>query len=67
MVTCSVLDLGDELDIVLGHEWCRECKIVISYKGEEATFVHEDRPYLLRFDDSHPQSSTPTFSLCSIR
>ena len=40
-VTCPVLDLTDELDVVLGHEWCKDHQVVISYKDENVTFVHK--------------------------
>ena len=38
-MTCPILDLTDELDVVLGHEWCKDCRIIISYKDENVTFV----------------------------
>ena len=66
-VTCPVLDLADELDVVLGHEWCYEHKVIISYKDEHVTFVHTDRPHLLKFDDSRAPSCVQTSSLYSIR
>ena len=66
-VTCPVLNLTDELDVVLGHDWCYEHKVIISYKDEHVTFVHKGRPHLLEFNDSHAQSRVQTSFLCSIR
>ena len=64
---CPILNLADELDIVLGHEWCKEHGVVISYKDENVTFVHKGRPYLMKFNDSCPQNCASTSSLCLIR
>ena len=52
-VTCPVLHLADELDVVFGHKWCQEHKIVICYKEEHATFVYKDSPHVFRFGNSH--------------
>ena len=65
-VTCPVLDLAKELDVVVGHEWCREHQVIISYKDEHVTFVHKNRAHLLRFDDSRAQMRPTSSSLYSI-
>ena len=64
-ITCPVLDLADELDVVLGHEWCKD-HVVISYKDENITFVHKGQSHLLRFDDSDAQMRPSSSTLCSI-
>ena len=66
-VTCPVLDLMDELDVVLGHEWCKAHQVVISYKDENVTFVHKGQSHLFHFDDSDAQTRTSSSTLCSIR
>ena len=50
-LTCPVFDLADELDVVLGHDWCYAHQAVISYKDEQVTYVYKDRSHLLKFDD----------------
>ena len=66
-VTCPVLDLTDELDVVLGHEWCKAHQVVISYKDENVTFVHKGQSHLLHFADSDAQTRPSSSTLCSIR
>ena len=66
-VACPVLDLVDKLDVVLGHEWCQEHKVVISYTNEQVSFVYKDHPQVLRFDNSHAETRAPHSSLYSIR
>ena len=66
-VTCPVLDLTDELDVVLGHEWCKAHQVVISYKDENVTFVHKGQSHLLQFNDSDAQTRPSSSTLCSIR
>ena len=66
-VTCPVLDLTDELDVVLGHEWCKAHQVVISYKDENVTFVHKGQSHLFHFDDSDAQTRPSSSTLCSIR
>ena len=51
-ITYPVLDLTDELDVVLGHEWCKDHQVVISYKDGNVTFVHKGESHLLCFNDS---------------
>ena len=65
-VTCSILNLVEELDVVLGHKWCLKHQVVISYKDEHATFVYKHRPQLLHFDDSRAQTHHASSSLCPI-
>ena len=67
-VTCPVLDLANELDVLLSHEWCFDHQVIISYKDEHVTFVHKDRPWLLRFDDpTHRQIHHLLLSVLSTR
>ena len=66
-MTCPVLDLTDELDVVLGHEWCKDHRVIISYKDENVTFSHKGQSHLFRFDDSNAQMRTSSTSLYSIR
>ena len=65
-VTCPVLDLVDEPDVILSHEWCQEHKVVVGCKDEHATVVYKGRPHVLPFDDCHSQTCAPSSSLCSI-
>ena len=65
MHKCPVLDLTDELDVVLGHEWCKAHQVVISYKDENVTFVHKGQSHLFHFDDSDAQTRTSSSTLCS--
>ena len=65
-VTCPVLDLIDELDVVLGHECCKAHQVVISYKDEHITFAHKGQSHLFHFDDSNTQTRTSSSTLCSI-
>ena len=66
-MTCPVLDLTDELDVVLGHEWCKDHRVIISYRDENVTFSHKGQSHVLRFDDSNTQMCISSSSLCSIR
>ena len=66
-MTCPVLDLTDELDVVLGHEWCKDHRVIISYKDEHVTFVQEGHAHILRFDGSNAQTRPFSSSLYSIR
>ena len=66
-MTCPVLDLTDELDVVLGHEWCKDHQVLISYKDENVTFVHKGQSQLFHFDDSDAQMRISPSSICSIR
>ena len=66
-VTCFVLDLTDELDVVLGHEWSKDHRIIISYKDENVTFSHKVQSHVLHFDDSDAQTRPSSATLCSIR
>ena len=66
-ITCPVLDLADELDVVLVHKWCYEYKVVISYRDEQVTFVHKDHPHVLRFGDFRAQSCVATSFVHLIR
>ena len=66
-MTCPVLDLTDELDVVLGHEWCKDHRVIISYKDENVTFSHKGQSHILRFDDSDAQMRISSSSLYSIR
>ena len=65
-VTCPVLDLTDELDVVLGHGWCKAHQVTISCKDENVTFVHKGQSHLFHFDDSDAQTCTSSSTLCSI-
>lgn len=67
IVTCPVMDLADELDVVLGHEWCYEHKVVISYKDEQITFVYKDHLPFLKSDDSRVQTHAMKSYFCLIR
>ena len=51
---------------MLSHEWCKAHQVVISYKDENATFVHKGQSHLLHFDDSDAQMHTSSSTLCSI-
>ena len=64
-ITCPVLDLTDELDVVLGHEWCKAHQVIISYKDENITFVHKGQSHLFHFDDSDKQTRTSSSTLYS--
>ena len=66
-MTCPVLDLTDELDVVLGHEWCKDHQVIISYKNENVTFTHKGQSHVLRFADPAAQMRLSSSSLCSIR
>ena len=66
-ITCPILDLTNELDVVLGHEWCRDHQVVISYKDKNITFVHKGQSHLFRFADSDAQMRPSSSTLCSIR
>ena len=66
-MTCPVLDLTDELDVVFGHEWCKAHRVIISYKDEHVTFSHKGQSHVLCFDDSNAQMRISSSSLCSIR
>ena len=66
-MTCVVLDLIDKLDVVLGHEWCKDHQVIISYKDENVTFVYKAQSNILRFDDPDAQIRSSSSSLCSIR
>ena len=66
-MTCPVLDLTDELDVVLGHERCKDHRVIISYKDEHVTFSHKGQSHIFRFDDSDAQTRISSSSLCSIR
>ena len=66
-ITCPVLELANELDVVLGDNWLYAHQAVISYQDEQVTFVYKDRPRILQFDDSRAQSRVSSSSLCSIR
>ena len=46
-MTCPVLDLTDELDVLLGHEWCKDHQVIISYKDENVTFSHKGQSHVL--------------------
>ena len=66
-VTCPILDLIDELDVVLGHECYKDHQVVMSYKDENVTFVHKGQSHSLRFDDSAAQMRPSSSTLYSIR
>ena len=66
-ITCPILDLTDELDVVLGHEWCRDHQVVISYKDETVTFVYKGQSHLFRFANSDAHMRPSSSTLCSIR
>ena len=66
-VTCPVLVLTDELDVVLGHEWCKDHQVVVSYKDKNVTFVHKGQSHSLQFDDSDAQMRPSSSTLCLIR
>ena len=65
--TCPILDLTDELDIVLGHEWCKDHQVVISCKDKNVAFVHKGQSHSARFYDSDAQMRPSASTLCSIR
>ena len=66
-VACSLLDLAEELDVILGRKWCLYHQVIISYKDEHITFVHENCPQILHFDDSRAWTRPKSSSLYSIR
>ena len=66
-MTYPVLDLTNELDVVLGHEWCKDHQIIISYKDENVIFSHKGQSHVLRFDDSDAQMRISSSTLCSIQ
>lgn len=41
-LTCPILDLAEEFDVVLGYEWCTGNKAIISYKEKQVIFVHKN-------------------------
>ena len=55
-LTCSILDLEEELDVTLGHERCIEYRVMMSYKDEYVDFVYKNKPQWFQFDDSDVQS-----------
>lgn len=52
-LTCPILGLGEDFDAVLGHKWCLDKRIIISYKDEQVTFVYKKKYKLLWFNDSY--------------
>ena len=66
-MTYPILDLTDELDVVLGHAWCKDHRVIISYRDENVTFTHKGQSHILRFADSDAQMRISSSSLCSIR
>ena len=66
-VTCPILNLAEELDVVLGHKWCLNHQVIIRYMDEHVKFVHKNCPQILCFDDSYAQTHPASYSLYSIR
>ena len=65
-VTCPILDLVKELDVVIEHEGYKEHQAIISYKDEQVTLTYKPPPQVLCFDVADAQPHPPQSSLCSI-
>ena len=64
-LTCVVLDLTDEFDLILGDGWLSQHRAVIDYPRECVLLKHKTPPTVLRFAGSSPKTETPSLMTLS--